>query len=131
MHVQILLTGRVRLLLQIADLIGQMSALDGMSIPSGSGGLNITAAAEGGHLRKGQLTLVGERGPELFTPKRSGWIIPNDEAFGNGRTEVHYHIDVHDNYGDSSIDQAIERKVKNVIQEAQMFLARSNIAYLS
>lgn len=104
----------------IADLIGQMSALDGMSIPSGSGGLNITAAAEGGHLRKGQLTLVGERGPELFTPKRSGWIIPNDEAFGNGRTEVHYHIDVHDNYGDSSIDQAIERKVKNVIQEAQM-----------
>lgn len=104
----------------VRDLTSAMGGLSDATSSSGSGGLNITAAAEGGHLRKGQLTLVGERGPELFTPKRSGWIIPNDEAFGNGRTEVHYHIDVHDNYGDSSIDQAIERKVKNVIQEAQM-----------
>jgi TP901 family phage tail tape measure protein len=40
------------------------------------------ARAEGGPVSGGQTYLVGERGPELFSPKRTGNIIPND-ALGN------------------------------------------------
>lgn len=40
------------------------------------------ARADGGPVSGGQTYLVGERGPELFSPKRSGNIIPND-ALGN------------------------------------------------
>ena len=34
--------------------------------------------AAGGPLRAGQLAVVGERGPELFVPGRSGSVIPNN-----------------------------------------------------
>jgi len=33
-------------------------------------------------------TLVGERGPEMFIPKGSGMIVPNDKLFGGGETNV-------------------------------------------
>lgn len=36
------------------------------------------ARAAGGPVRAGSTYLVGERGPELFTPPRSGVIMPND-----------------------------------------------------
>lgn len=110
----------------VRDLTSAMGGLSDATSSSGSAPVrskiqkDYPGHADGGYVRAGKTILVGERGAELFTPHRNGWIIPNDEAFGNGRTEVHYHIDVHDNYGDSSIDQAIERKVKNVIQEAQL-----------
>ena len=38
--------------------------------------------AAGGPVAGGTTYLVGERGPELFTPNRSGSIIPNDELGG-------------------------------------------------
>lgn len=36
------------------------------------------AAADGGFIRAGETFLVGERGPELFTTRRSGEIIPTE-----------------------------------------------------
>lgn len=44
------------------------------------------ARADGGPVSTGRTYLVGERGPELFTPRSSGNIVPNN-ALG-GRTEV-------------------------------------------
>ena len=35
--------------------------------------------ADGGEPPVGVASLVGERGPELFVPKRAGTIIPNDK----------------------------------------------------
>jgi hypothetical protein len=35
--------------------------------------------ASGGPIGKGQLSLVGELGPELFVPNASGHIIPNNQ----------------------------------------------------
>lgn len=47
-------------------------------------GVNVAGArADGGPVGMGQTYLVGERGPELFTPSSSGDIIPN-EALGGG-----------------------------------------------
>ena len=45
------------------------------------------ARAMGGPVRAGGSYLVGERGPEIFSPSRSGQIIPNG-SFGGGVTRI-------------------------------------------
>ena len=44
--------------------------------------------ANGGPVSAGGAYLVGERGPELFTPKRSGMITANDKLGGGDTTNV-------------------------------------------
>ncbi len=43
----------------------------------------LTGRAHGGPLAAGQLSLVGERGPELFVPRSAGTIVPNSGLGGN------------------------------------------------
>ena len=53
----------------------------------------IPAMADGGNIPTGQTTLVGERGPELFVPKSSGTIIPNNMLggmMGNNQPSITY-----------------------------------------
>jgi hypothetical protein len=51
--------------------------------------------AVGGPVNMGQTYLVGEEGPELFTPGSSGAIIPNNRlAFGGGGDTVVVHVHV-------------------------------------
>ena len=45
-------------------------------------------AANGGPVQAGQRYVVGERGPEMFTPNVSGTITPNSQMGGNGVTVV-------------------------------------------
>ena len=52
--------------------------------PFGGAGPDILENAKGGHIRAGQLSLVGEEGVELFRPSTSGTIIPNGEGAGMG-----------------------------------------------
>ena len=40
--------------------------------------------ANGGRPPVGKASIVGEKGPELFIPKTSGTIIPNDRISGAG-----------------------------------------------
>ena len=42
--------------------------------------------ADGGTARSGKSYLVGERGPEIFTPKNTGTVIPNHELGGMGNS---------------------------------------------
>jgi uncharacterized phage infection (PIP) family protein YhgE len=46
------------------------------------------ARAGGGDVSNGSTYLVGEKGPELFTPKGSGTIIPNHKLGGGGRGDT-------------------------------------------
>jgi hypothetical protein len=46
--------------------------------------LGITARQAGGPLAAGQAAIVGERGPELFIPGKSGMVIPNNAISGGG-----------------------------------------------
>ena len=48
--------------------------------------------ANGGSVSGGQMYMVGERGPELFVPGRSGTIVPNDKM-GGGTTNVVVNVD--------------------------------------
>jgi tape measure domain-containing protein len=50
------------------------------------------ARANGGPVSSGQTYMVGERGPELFVPGRSGTIVANDKM-GGGTTNVVVNVD--------------------------------------
>ena len=49
--------------------------------------------AEGGPVSRGGSYIVGERGPELFTPKKSGYIVPNNQLGGGSSTAVNVNVD--------------------------------------
>lgn len=49
--------------------------------------------ANGGSVSGGQSYIVGERGPELFVPGRSGTIVPNDKMGGGGDVNVVVNVD--------------------------------------
>lgn len=53
-----------------------------------SSGPEPQARASGGPVSAGSTYLVGEEGPELFTPSRSGYIIPNGASLSSGRGVV-------------------------------------------
>ncbi len=57
------------------------------------GTANVEARASGGDVNAGQSYLVGENGPELFTPRGNGTIIPNGAA-GNGGMTVNQNFNI-------------------------------------
>jgi signal transduction histidine kinase len=60
------------------------SALPTMAMSALFGG----GRASGGSVSSGTTYLVGEEGPEMFTPRTSGRIIPNHQLNGGGYTEA-------------------------------------------
>ena len=49
--------------------------------------------ANGGKPPVGKPSIVGEKGPELFVPKSSGTIVPNNQLGGGGSTSVVVNVD--------------------------------------
>jgi TP901 family phage tail tape measure protein len=94
------------------------------SMGSLSGGLtgatNFSSAfvpkALGGPVSAGSSYMVGERGPELFTPKHGGSIVPNN-ALGGGSTSVVVNVDAS---GNSNVqgDQAQSRQLGIAVSAA-------------
>lgn len=73
-------------------ITGLGSMLSGSSNPLVAGiGTFLSGKAGGGAVAGGMPYLVGERGPELFVPRSSGTIVPNN-AMG-GAVTVNYAID--------------------------------------
>jgi len=60
----------------------------GSSIGNFVGGIFGGGKASGGSVAGGTTYLVGERGPELFTPSASGYIVPNNKMGSNGSGSV-------------------------------------------
>lgn len=54
--------------------------------------LDLAARASGGPVSAGSPYIVGEKGPELFVPGRSGGIVPND-SLGMGSANVVVNVD--------------------------------------
>ena len=67
---------------------GTGGAVSGGGILKGLG--KLFGFAEGGNVVGGQPILVGEKGPEVFTPPSGGSITPNNQLGGEGVTN-HYH----------------------------------------
>lgn len=105
----------------IRDVISAIEDLNKVGIPDlggGSGG-GTPGKAAGGPVSGGTTYLVGEKGPELFTPNRSGYIIPNDDLFtasgGNTTITIQFNGDV---IGDEeSISAYVMQATRQAIQE--------------
>ena len=104
---QLLRSGIMQLLTSLAgnDGVGFFSFL--------TGGLG--KRAMGGPVSAGSSYMVGERGPELFTPKHGGSIVPNN-ALGGGSTSVVVNVDA----SGSSVqgDQAQSRQLGAAVSAA-------------
>jgi hypothetical protein len=51
-------------------------------------GIPLNGYADGGRPPTNKVSLVGERGPELFVPDTAGTIIPNEVAFNDSRAAM-------------------------------------------
>jgi len=59
-----------------------------------TGGLfKLLGFANGGRPPVGKPSIVGEKGPELFVPRSSGTIVPNNKLGGGGGTSVVVNVD--------------------------------------
>lgn len=99
--------------------LGKLSAIMGLGSELGKlglfgkglqGSLLSGARAMGGPVNAGGLYLVGERGPELFAPGKSGSIIPN-HALGGSRVEI-----VPSPYFDVVVDGRVQRAAPGIAQ---------------
>lgn len=73
--------------------------------------------ASGGPVSGGRPYMVGERGPELFVPGRSGGIVPNHRLGGGTVVHNHFHI---------AGSVVTERQLGDVVEDAFVRAKRRN-----
>ena len=86
---------------------GGGGVVDGIYIPPG---IDFSKLATGGPARAGSPYMVGELGPELFVPRSSGTVVPND-ALGMGGSTYNISVNARGDGAD------IGRQVVKAIQE--------------
>ena len=96
--------------------LGVNTILGGIA-PGIFGGLPMLNFANGGRPPTGKASVVGEKGPELFVPRRSGTIIPNDKL-GGGSTNINVNIDASGSsvQGDAQQSKELGRAISAAIQ---------------
>lgn len=100
---------------------GGGSSFDWMSLLGLFGGF----FAEGGSPPLNKISMVGERGPELFVPKSSGTIVPNHElgAMGGTTFAPSYNITVAGGIGAgeavTAIQRALEANNRQMVKDLQ------------
>ena len=103
-------------LLDVAVNLALFGAISGTGTGGGLLGFLVKPRANGGSVSGGQPYLVGERGPELFMPGRSGGIAPTG-SFGGG-VNVVVNVDASGTsvQGDQSQGAALGRVVAAAVQ---------------
>ncbi len=86
--------------------------------PTDPNTLTMASFAKGGRPPVGKPSLVGEKGPELFVPKTSGTIIPNDKLGGGGSTNISVNVDASGSsvQGDEQQGKELGRLISVAIQ---------------
>lgn len=97
--------------------LGVNTILGGIA-PGIFGSLPMLNFASGGRPPTGRPSIVGEKGPELFVPKRSGTIIPNDKLGGGGSTNISVNVDASGSsvQGDEQQSKELGRAISAAIQ---------------
>ena len=97
--------------------LGVNTILKGIA-PGFFGSLSGLGFANGGRPPVGKASVVGEKGPELFVPKRSGTIIPNDKLGGGGSTNISVNVDASGSsvQGDEQQSKELGRAISAAIQ---------------
>ncbi|MEL7299376.1 MAG: hypothetical protein AAFM92_03240 [Pseudomonadota bacterium] len=79
--------------------------------------------ANGGPVTAGRDYIVGERGPELFTPTSSGFITPNHAMSGaGGRLHVSVSVD-----GDGALKAMVRDQAGRVVAESTPSIVRESV----
>lgn len=81
--------------------------------PSGGLGLSRFARANGGPVTSGLSYLVGERGPEIFSPSTSGSIIPNNRTGSSSSANINITV----NAGLGASGAVIGREIVDAIKK--------------
>ena len=89
-----------------------MERIPGATVDAG----HMEARASGGPVRSGRTYLVGERGPELFSPRSSGNIVPNDKIGGGVTNNITLSIDV-GGVTDHSDKRALARQISDELNK--------------
>lgn len=73
--------------------------------------------ADGGSTAANESIVVGEKGPEIFTPKKSGTVIPNNKLGGGGGMSIGaINVTVNAGGGDGdSIARTLEQKLPQIL----------------
>ena len=103
---------------------GQTKTIRGVSTGSGLNALDfddpgyeaLPAKANGGAVRGGSSYLVGERGPELFSPGVSGMITPNEMLGGSTNIVVNVDASGTSVQGDEPSGEELGRLIGAVVQ---------------
>ena len=78
-------------------------------------GLKIPGFANGGSPPVGKLSMVGEKGPELFVPKTAGTIVPN-HALGGSNIVVNVDASGSSVEGDAQQSKALGQAIGAAVQ---------------
>jgi hypothetical protein len=114
------------MLMELAKIAAQ-NAFSGLA-QSGGGVGSVFAAignafggfrADGGPVSSGRSYVVGEEGPELFTPGASGMITPNG---GGSSNSTSFHIDAR------GAESGVEEKIRRVLREAAPGIVNQSVA---
>ena len=62
--------------------------------------------------------IVGEDGPELFVPNRTGTVIPNGEMGGSKNVNVTFNIETIDSTGFDELLTERKSTITNIIRDA-------------
>ena len=71
--------------------------------------------------------LVGEKGPELVVPSKSGYVVPNNKLGGGGGVSLNVNINAEDPGAEGRIRTMIERDMAPQIIQAAMGRTMSNL----
>ena len=88
----------------------------GSIAPGIFGGLPMLKFARGGRPPTGKASLVGEKGPELFVPRRTGTVIPNDKLGGSTNISVNVDATGSSVQGDAQQSKELGRAISAAIQ---------------
>jgi hypothetical protein len=69
--------------------------------------------ADGGDILANRPAIIGENGPELFTPRSAGTVTPNSALGGGGDT--HFHIDARGSSDPAAVHAAVMRAAPHIV----------------
>ena len=96
--------------------LGLQAAMAAFSFASG--GFKLPFFASGGAVRKGQPTIVGERGAEMFIPNSSGQITQSARGTGGSPVNVNFAITTLDATGFQDMLVQNRGTISNIINQA-------------
>ena len=100
----------------ISELLGLLAGSIGGML--GGGMPYIPALAGGGTATAGRAHIVGERGPELFIPGKTGTVVPNSNMGGGGFNVVNnITVSNEGGGGDPASDKRMAKEVASAIDE--------------